>query len=78
MIKDWSVEEILSQIDKIAINENDPYMDGFNTWGCKKDLYQIFWYAQEKLMHCSTYAGEEEFIKEYEKKRVWQELKRKI
>ena len=30
MIKDWSVEEILSQIDKIAINENDPYMDGFS------------------------------------------------
>lgn len=59
----------------IAHHENDPYMDGFVTWGCKRDLYEILWYVEDKLDKCSTYAGEEDFIKERNIDKMWKVLK---
>ena len=35
-------------------------MDGFVTWRCKKDLYELLWYLEDKLERCSTYSTEEE------------------
>lgn len=64
MIKDWSIDEIKEEINKIVRAESDPRMDGFVTWGCKKDLYELMFYIQQKLDNCSTYWGEEEFLKE--------------
>lgn len=60
MIIDWSVDKIKAQVDKIAWAESDPRMDGFVTWGCKKDLYELIWYLEDKLAQCSTYSTEEE------------------
>ena len=62
MIKDWSQNTIKMEIEKIAFAESDPRMDGFITWGCKKELYEIKSYIEEKLAKCSTYAGEEEYL----------------
>lgn len=59
----------------IAYHEDDPYMDGFVTWGCKRDLYEILWYVEDKLDKCSTYAGEEDFIKERNIDKMWKVLK---
>lgn len=64
MIKDWSIDKIKHEIDKIAFAESDPRMDGFVTFGCKQELYEVLFYAQSKLDKCSTYAGEEEWVKE--------------
>lgn len=64
MIKDWSLDTIKHEIDKIAFNESDPRMDGFVTFGCKQDLYRILFYVQDKLNKCSTYHGEEEWVNE--------------
>lgn len=77
MIKDWSVPEILTEISKIAYAEKDAKMTGFVTWGCKQDLYQILWYCEQKLRECSTYANEDEYVKNHEKKVMWQTLKGK-
>lgn len=62
MIKNWSLDSIKHEIDKIAFAENDPRMDGFVTFGCKQDLYRVLFYVQSKLDKCSTYAGEEEWV----------------
>ena len=75
MIIKWDKKEIKNQIDMIAHHENDPYMDGFVTWGCKRDLYEILWYVEDKLDKCSTYAGEEDFIKDRNIDKMWKVLK---
>ena len=42
MIIDWDIKKIKRQINKIVIAATDPKMDGFNTWGCKKDCIKYF------------------------------------
>ena len=74
MIKNWSVSEIKTEISKISWAESDPRMDGFVTWGCKQDLYEILWFVEDKLRRCSTYAGEKDFILEHEKTETWRIL----
>lgn len=74
MIKDWSLKDIKTEISKISWAESDPRMDGFVTWGCKQELYEILWYVEEKLRKCSTYAGEDDFLKEHDKKMMWRIL----
>ena len=66
MIRDWSVQQIKQEIAKIRFAENDPRMDGFVTWGCKKDLYEMLWYIQDELDKCSTYTDEGDFVKHRE------------
>ena len=42
-------------------------MDGFNTWRCKQDLYDILFYVQEQLDQCGTYSTiEEEYLKKHD------------
>lgn len=74
MIQNWSTENIKSEISKISYAESDSRMDGYVTWRCKKDLYEILWFVEEKLRRCSTYAGEEDFILEHNKKETWRIL----
>ncbi len=62
MITDWSITDIKAHVDKIAWAESDPRMDGFVTWGCKRDLYELLWYIEDKLEQCSTYSTEEELL----------------
>ena len=75
MIKDWNIEKIYSEISKISYAESDPRMDGFVTWGCKQDLYQLKWYIEDRLDKCSTYSGEDEFIRKREKQKTFKALK---
>jgi hypothetical protein len=70
MIKDWSVKEIKAQVDKIAWAESDPRMDGYVTWGCKEDLYSLYWYIEDKLKNCSTYSTVEEDLLERRRERL--------
>jgi hypothetical protein len=62
MIINWSTKEIKAQVDRISWAESDPKMDGFVTWECKQDLYELYWYIEDKLEKCSTYVGEQEFV----------------
>ena len=75
MIKNWNVEEIKREIDKIAWAECDNRMDGYVTWTCKKELYDLLWYVEDKISKCSTYAGEEDFIKDRNFQKMWDALK---
>ena len=76
MIKDWNREKIEQELWKIKFACTDPRMDGFTTWGCKKDLIMLKYYIDDILAKCSTYVGEEEFINELEANRTFELLKK--
>jgi|TARA_R110002167_G_scaffold235778_3_gene441018 hypothetical protein len=75
MTKDWSIETVKNEVDKIKFAEGDAYMDGFVTWTCKKELYEILWYVEKKLDECSTYEPEKAFIEEHNTDKMWSILK---
>ena len=74
MIIDWSLSELKEGVDKIGYAESDPRMDGFVTWGCKQDLYQLLWHVEDTLDKCSTYAGEDAFVRDREKQKTFELL----
>lgn len=69
MIVNWNVDAIKAQVDRIAWAESDPKMDGFVTWGCKEDLYHLYWYIEDKLEKCSTYGDTETKLLEQRRER---------
>ena len=75
MIIDWSKKTIKDEIDKIKYAEGDRHMDGFVTFSCKQDLYEVLWYVEKRLSECSTYQGEKEFIEAHETDKMWNILK---
>ena len=77
MIKNWNIGEVKQNIDMINWSEKDKYMDGFVTWGCKQDLYQILWYCEDALEKCSTYEGEEEYVKRRDQQQMLKALGKK-
>ena len=76
MIIDWNIDQIKNEIRKITFAGTDPRMDGFVTWRCKQDLYKLLWHIEDELEQCSTYADEEEFLKERDKEVLWKTLKK--
>lgn len=74
MIKNYNLGEVKQNIDMIAWSESDKYMDGFVTWGCKQELYQILWYVEDKLEKCSTYTDEEDYVKRRDQEKMLQAL----
>ena len=75
MIRDWNKSDICNDIRKITYAANDARMDGFVTWGCKQDLYQLLWHVEDTLDKCSTYAGEDIFVRDREKQQTIKALK---
>lgn len=74
MIKNWSVEQIKADLQRIRFVCTDPRMDGFVTWGCKQDLYRIKFYLEEQLKQCPTYSVEAEWLEDQRKEQVWKAL----
>jgi hypothetical protein len=77
MIIDWSLDKILHELRKCNYTMNDPYHSGFETWGCKQDLYRVKFVLDEMMDKAPTYVGEKEWLNEMEKEKVWQTLKNK-
>ena len=75
MIIDWSLSDLKEGVNKIGFAESDPRMDGFVTWGCKQDLYQLLWHVEDTLDKCSTYADEDIFVRDREKQQTIKALK---
>jgi len=53
-----------------------PHSDGFSAWYTKQELYEIKFVLDEILKQCPEFTGEQEWLEEQHKKRVWSELKR--
>ena len=78
MVKNWSLREIQTQVDKIVWACTDPRMDGFTTWPCKQDLYRVKYIIEDALARCPKYSVEDEWLEEQrierEKQKVWKQL----
>ena len=61
----------ISILSKALIEVNSPYNDGMTAFEIKKDLYKIKFFLEYELRRASTFAGEEEFLKECEQKMMW-------
>ena len=70
MIQNWNKTDICNEISKIRFAESDTRMDGFVTWGCKQDLYEILWFVEDELDKCSTYSDEDEVVKKREQHKI--------
>jgi len=64
------VASIAGQINAAVYEQSSGYNDGFIGWGYKQDLYRIKWILDEALKRSPTYSGEQEWIREQEKKQV--------
>ena len=76
MIIDWNVDHIISELEKCYYATTDPRMDGFTTWRCKQDLYRVQFALEDMLKNCPNYAGEQEWLEEREKDKMWKALKK--
>jgi len=77
-IKDWNVQDICRAIGKISLKATDPYLDGFNTWGCKRELYELLFFIQRELDKCSSYGDtEEDYLKKHDQEMILRALGKK-
>ena len=78
MIRDWNVNDIINQCQRMWFGANDPYVTGWNNWPCKQDLYRVKFAVEEMLRQTPTFTGESEWVAEQldeqEKRRVWRAL----
>jgi hypothetical protein len=75
MIVNWNIDEVKAQVDKISWSESDSRMDGFVTFGCKKDLLELYWYIEDKINNCSTYVGEKDLYESRREQKIIKKLK---
>ena len=78
MIRNWDVNKVIWECQRMHFAASDPYMDGFTQWPCKQDLYRVKFAIDELLKNTSNFAGEEEWLEEQrierEQKQVWKAL----
>ena len=78
MIKKWNIKSICSDISAITFAATDSRMDGFNTWGCKRDLYEILFYVQQELDKCGTYSDiEQDYLTKHDQEMMLRALGKK-
>ena len=75
MIKNWNVEQVISACQRMYMGANDHQMTGWVNWPCKQDLYRVKFAVDEMLLKTGTFAGEEEWLEQQEKEKMWEVLK---
>ena len=78
MIIDWNVDQVIVECRKMYAGANDPYETGWNNWPCKQDLYRVKFAVDAMLEKTSAFAGEEEWLEEQEKEKMWKALNDKM
>ena len=73
--KDWDMNAIQHQIRTMRHEATTPYNDGWIAFGVKQELYQLKWQIDQALADCSTFAGEDEWLREQEQERIINILK---
>ena len=75
MIKNWNAQQIISECQKIHLGATDQNLTGWVNWPCKQDLYRVKFAVDEMLKNTSRFSGEEEWLLEQEKEKMWKVLK---
>ena len=73
--KPMDYNSVHHQIYIAGVEMNNPRNDGFTTFEIKKDLYKLKWMLDQIMKDAPTYTGEDEFVKEHEKRVMWRTLK---
>lgn len=76
--KNYDVSSLAGEINRMTYECTSPYNDGFVAWGVKQDLYRLKWILDDALRRCSTFVGEEEWLREHDKKKVIKYLSDKL
>ena len=76
MIIDWNVNKVIADCQKMYMATNDPYVTDYVNWPCKQDLYRVKFAVDEMLKNTSGFAGEEKWVEEQEKEKMWKALKK--
>ena len=71
---DWNVDRVIGECQKMYRGATDPYVTGFVNWPCKQDLYRVKFAVDEMLKKTSGFAGEEEWLEQQEKEKMWKAL----
>jgi len=66
----YNITDAAREINSAAANSCDSRNDGYVAWGAKQDLYRLKWILEDALRRCPTFAPEEEWLREQEKKKV--------
>ena len=74
--KPLEINDVKMQLLKAHGEICSSYNDGFVSWELKKEFYEIKWLLDECLKQQPDFSGEQEWLTEQDKKRVWSELKR--
>jgi len=75
MIINWNVGQVIAQCQKMYHAANDSHMTGFVNWPCKQDLYRVKFAVDEMLRNTGHFAGEDEWLEEQKKLKMWKVLK---
>lgn len=74
--KSWDVADITHQIHSLARECDSSYNDGFTSFECKKDLYQLKFIIDRALADAPNFGDlEQQWLTEQEKKRIIKHLK---
>lgn len=74
--KSWDVADISHQIHSLARECASPYNDGFTSFECKKDLYQLKHIIDQSLAQSPNFGDmEEQWLTDQEQKRIIKILK---
>jgi diphthamide biosynthesis methyltransferase len=74
--KSWDVADVSKQIHSLARECSSMYNDGFTSFECKKDLYQLKQIIEAALAEAPDFGAlEEQWLQEQEKKRIIKILK---
>jgi hypothetical protein len=74
--KSWDVAGIIGQVHSLARECSSPRNDGFTSFECKKDLYQLKEIVDAALAEAPDFGSiEEQWLTEQEQKRIIKLLK---
>jgi hypothetical protein len=74
MIKNWDVNKIISECQKMYHCATDPHVTGWVNWPCKQDLYRVKFAVDEMLAKTGRFSGEDEWLLEQEQQQMWKVL----
>lgn len=75
--RSYSITKAAQEINAAAYDATDMRMDGYTCWGAKQDLYRLKWILEDALARCPKFAPEDEWVKEQEKGRLLDLLRKK-
>lgn len=74
MIITWDTNKIIDDLRRCYAATTNPHETGFVQWPCKQSLYKVKFALDEMLADCPKFAGEDEWLEEHEKKKMWKAL----